>query len=190
MIKKLSFLKLSSLTISTISITLASTLFNVANAIPVTNADIGIAGAGGIFSSRQATFNVPEKTTTTPVKDGLRLYDLHLAKMIEVTNNFCQEGEPRKDDYIVYWNYEVENGKVFMGKYSITCKFARNTIKKFGTSGQESVTIDYAGNAQTVKIAPLNLNSQNAKEFAKLVQTLKPACIEVTPKLCPGDRLE
>ena len=187
MLKKLSFLELSSISITTVAITVASTIFTAANAIPVANAYINFAGAGGDFSSRTATFRVPDKSTTTPVKDGLRLYEVHLAKMIEVTNDFCKD---QKGDYVVYWNYEAEDGKVFMGKYSLTCQFAEDTIKKFGTSGQENVTVNHRDNPTTVKISPLNLNSQNAQEFAKLVQSIKPACIEMTPKICPGDRLE
>lgn len=182
MIKKLSFLKLSALWLA-----FNSSLFpSVANGIPVTNAYINFAGAGGDFSSRTATFSVPDKDTTKLVKDGLRLYDIHLAKMIEVTNDFCKD---QKSDYVVYWNYEAEDGKIFMGKYSLTCQFAKDTLKKFGTSATEKVTINHRGNPTTVKITTLNLNSKNAKEFATLAQSIKPSCIEANPKICPGDRL-
>jgi hypothetical protein len=183
MVKKLSFLGLSA-----VGIVFTGTLFvPVSQAIPVTNAYIGIAGAGGDFSSRTATFRVPDKQTTKLVKYGLRLYDLHLAKMIEIANNYCQD---RESNYVIHWNYEAEGGKIYMGKYNLTCQFAKNTMKKFGTAAPETVTIDYAGNSQNVKITPLNLNSKNAKQFASLVQSIKPTCIEGTPKICPGDRLE
>lgn len=183
MVKKLSFLGLF-----TVGIAFTGTLFtSVTNAIPVTNAYIGIAGAGGDFSSRTATFRVPDKSTTKLVKYGLRLYDVHLAKMIEVSNNYCQD---RESNYVIHWNYEAEGGKIYMGKYNLTCQFAKNTMKKFGTSAPENVTIDYAGNSESVKITPLNLNSNNAKEFASLVQSIKPTCIESKPRICPGDRLE
>ena len=183
MVKKLSFLKLFA-----VGIAFTGTLFATAiDAIPVTNAYIGIAGAGGDFSSRTATFVVPDKSTTQVVKYGLRLYDLHVAKMIEVANDYCKD---RENSYVIHWIYEAEDGKVFMGKYDLTCQFAKNTMKKFGTAAPESVTIDYAGNPETVKIATLNLNSKTAKEFASLVQSIEPTCIEGTPKICPGDRLE
>jgi hypothetical protein len=157
------------------------------DAIPIANHNISIAGAGGDFSSRTATLQVPDKTTTQQVKYGLRLYDLHLAKMIEVTNNYCRD---RESGYIVHWNYEAEGGEVYMGKYDFSCQFAQGIMKKFGTSTPENVTIDYAGNPQKVQVTTLNLNSKNAQEFARLVQSIKPTCIEGNPPICPGDRLE
>jgi hypothetical protein len=107
--------------------------------------------------------------------------------MIEVANDYCKD---RDNSYVIHWNYEAEDGKVFMGKYDLTCQFAKNTMKKFGTAAPENVTIDYAGNPETAKIATLNLNSKNAREFASLVQSIEPTCIEGTPKICPGDRLQ
>ncbi len=188
--KKLFFSQFVSLSVVTLGISLVGNFFNFADAIPVKNVSVSFANAGGDFTTRQASFQVPEKQTTTVVQDGLRLYDLHIAKMIELTNYFCNEGEARKGDYIVYWNYEAEGGKVFMGKYSMTCQFAKDTIAKFGTVAKETMAIDFAGNPQTAKVSALNLNNKNSKDFTKLVQTLKPECIEVTPKICPGDRLE
>jgi hypothetical protein len=174
--------------LSAVGIAVTGILFATeTNAIPVTNAYIGIAGAGGDFSSRTATFRVPDKSTTKLVQDGLRLYEVHLAKMIEVTNNYCQD---RESNYVVHWIYQAEGGKVFMGNYDMTCQFAKNTMKKFGTAASETVPIDYAGHSESVKITPLNLNSENAKEFTSLVQSIKPTCIESIPKICPSDRLE
>jgi serine/threonine-protein kinase len=156
-------------------------------ALPIDNIYLGIAGAGGDFSSRTATLRVPDKTTTQQVKYGLRLYDLHVAKMIEVTNNYCRD---RESKYIIHWNYMAEDGKIYMGKYDISCQLAQDTMKKFGNGKLENVSIDYAGNIEKVQINPLNLNSKNAQEFAKLVQSLKPNCMAGSPPICPGDRLE
>ena len=76
-----------------------------------------------------------------------------------------------------------------MGKFIFSCQFARETLKKFGTSGTEKVTINHRGQPMTETIATLNLNPKNAAEFIKVVKSLKPACIDLTPKICPGDRL-
>lgn len=169
-------------------ITMSSFLFSmVVQSLPVINAYINFAGAGGNFSARTATFQVPEKTTVSVVKDGLRAYDLHVAKMIELTNNFCEDREPK---YVIHWNYTADGGKIFMGEYNLTCQFARDIFKKFGTTTPEMTTIHYVDNPQKVKVIPLNLNRKNAQEFMRLVQSIKPQCIETTPKICPGDRLE
>lgn len=160
---------------------------NPVSAIPVNNAYINIAGAGGDFTGRAATFRVEDKTTVTPVKDGLRLYELHLAKMIEVSEHFCRDREP---EYKFTWNYEAEGGKVYMGEYSWTCQFARDTLKKFGSSGEENITIHYVDNPQKETISALNITGKNAENFIHLVRTLKPECIDYNPPICPGDRLE
>ncbi len=160
----------------------------VTQAMPVANTRISIAGAGGDFTGRSATLSTTDKTTTKPVKYGLRTYDLHIAKMIEVSGNYCQD---RPQDYVMHWNYLAADGKVFMGEYTIPCQLAKDTLKKFGTKGTETLAIDYAGNEQATSIPSLNLTRTNAADFAKFVQTLKPACIETSGnKICPGDRLE
>ncbi len=160
---------------------------NPVSALPVENAYINIAGAGGDFNGRTATFTASEKTTTTPVKDGLRLYEVHLAKMLEVSELFCRDREP---NYKFTWNYQAEEGKVYMGEYSWTCQFARDTLKKFGSSGKETITIHYVDNPKQETISALNITGKNAQNFINLVKTLKPQCINYTPKICPGDRLE
>lgn len=161
--------------------------FNLsASAIPVSNAYINFAGAGGDFSSRTGTFRAKESTTITPVKDGLRIYETHLAKMIEVSENFCKDREP---NYKFYWNYEADQGKIFMGQFTWTCQFAHDTFKKFGTAGKEKIVIHYVDNPQNETISVLNLIGKNAQEFINLVKTIKPQCIDYTPKICPGDQL-
>jgi hypothetical protein len=161
--------------------------FNLsASAIPVSNAYISFAGAGGDFSSRTGTFTASESTTITPVKDGLRIYETHLAKMIEVSKNFCQDREP---NYKFYWNYEADQGKIFMGQFSWSCQFANDIFKKFGTASKEKIVIHYVDNPQNETISVLNISGKNAQEFINLVKTLEPKCVDSNPKICPGDKL-
>ncbi len=176
------------LKISSYSLTTLAFVGSSVTAIPVPNANISFAGAGGDFSSRTATFTVPDVTTVTPVENGLRLYEVHLAKMIEVSENFCKD---RDDDYIINWNYEANQGKIFMGEFSLSCEFARETLQNFGTSGTETVIISHRGNPVSETISTLDINQKNAPEFINLVHSsMKPSCIDMTPKICPGDRLE
>ncbi|MDJ0846392.1 MAG: hypothetical protein QNJ08_19410, partial [Crocosphaera sp.] len=62
-----------------VSLSFISSSFISMMAIPVHNVYINFAGAGGDFSSRTGTFRVSSSTTVTPVKYGLRLYEIHLA---------------------------------------------------------------------------------------------------------------
>jgi hypothetical protein len=141
-----------------------------ATAIPVPNAEINFNGAGGIFTSRSAQFSVPNKTTTTSVGNGLRLYEVHIAKMIELTHNFC--GKERPSSYIVYWDYSA--GETSMGRFSFSCQFAAKTFKIYGTGKPEQVTISHRGNIVKETITTLNLSGSKGKQFANLVKTIKP----------------
>lgn len=172
--------------LSAVSLVLLSTV--MAQALPVANTRISIAGAGGDFTGRYATLSTTDKTTTKKGQYGLSTYDLHIAKMIEVSGNYCQD---RPQDYVMRWNYSAADGAIFMGEYTIPCTLAKSTLKKFGTKGTETLAIDYAGNEEATKIPVLNLTQSNAAEFAKFAKSLKPACIETSgKKICPGDRLE
>ncbi|MBJ7901509.1 MAG: hypothetical protein GC158_16685 [Cyanobacteria bacterium RI_101] len=162
--------------------------FGAVGAAQTRDPQISIAGAGGDFSGRSATLSTASKNTTQKAQNGLRLYDLHIAKMLEVSNQYCQD---RPKDYSLRWNYLAEGGKIFMGEYQISCQLAKDTFKKFGAQGSETLTIDYAGNEEATKVPVLNLTAKNASDFAKFVQTLKPSCIETSgKKICPGARLE
>ena len=119
----------------------------------------------------------------------MRLYDAHIARMIEVTKAFCQE-ENRDPSFIVSWNYEAEDGKMFMGKFPLTCEFANNTFQSFGGGKQERVVVHHRGNAQAEMIETLDLQGQNLTKFLTIVDQLKPQCIEAGSRICPGDRLE
>lgn len=149
--------------------------------------EVNVAGAGGDFNSRTATFRVPDRTTTTSIGDGLRLYEAHIGKMIELTNHFCQDREPK---YIIYWNYEADEGRVFMGEFPLSCQFARETVQTFGMGATETVTINIRDTPIQETITTLSLDKTNSQPFVTLVQTLVPQCIDTVPKICPGDRLE
>ena len=158
------------------------------SANPVDDAYINFAGSGGDFTSRTATFRVNDSTTVTPVGNGLRLYEMHLARMLEVSTHFCQDRMP---DYQFYWNYEAEDGKVYMGQFSWTCQFAINTVEQFGSAETKKMTIHYVDNPIVEQIKVMNLDQQNAQEFIDLVKTLEPQCIDYSPNnICPGDRLK
>ncbi|HEY9885432.1 MAG TPA: hypothetical protein V6C98_17645, partial [Thermosynechococcaceae cyanobacterium] len=69
--------------------------------VPITRIDF--AGAGGDFQHRTGTFVVPDRDTTLSAYGGsLRRYDVHIAKMIEVTAAVWCARSPNYQG--VYWN--------------------------------------------------------------------------------------
>ncbi|MGB5962659.1 MAG: hypothetical protein WBG73_18615 [Coleofasciculaceae cyanobacterium] len=152
-------------------------------AVPITR--ISFAGAGGNFTQRYGIFVVPDQDTSLSAYGGaLSRYDVHIAKMIEITHfEWC---EPRPNYQGVYYSYEANNGKVFMGQLYISCAMAQNAVKTFGLGRPESTVIYDRDRSSTVSIPVLDLNGRKIPEFKRLVQSIRPQCID---KLCPGDRI-
>ena len=169
-------LKLSTLvSLIAFSVLLAGSLPHAALAgteVPITRIDF--AGAGGDFTHRTGLFVVPDRDTTVSAYGGsLRRYDVHIAKMIEVTaSQWCN---PRPNFEGVYWNYEADNGNQFMGEFYISCTTAQQAVKTYGLGRPERTLIYQRGEGpQTVFIPVLDLNGPKVPRFLKFVQTLKP----------------
>ncbi len=174
------FISVAALTI--MATLLGSTWATAETAVPITR--ISFAGAGGNFTQRYGTFIVPDKDTSVSAYGGaLSRYDVHIAKMIEITHfQWCQT---RPNYRGVYYNYDADNGKVFMGQIYISCTTAKNAVNSFGVGRPESTVIYDRDNPSTASIPVLDLNGRKIPEFKQLVQSIRPQCID---KLCPGDR--
>lgn len=170
----------SAVLLSGLSLGGLATTASAGTEVPITY--INVAGAGGDFQHRWATFVVPDRDTTASAYGGsLRRYEVHIAKMIEITaDQWCQ----RPNFEGVYWNYQAENGNLFMGQYYISCAAARNAVRVYGVGKPERTVIHQRGNPQVVNIPVLNVYGEKVPQFMQYVQTLKPRCIE---NLCPGD---
>lgn len=174
------FISLAALT--TMTTLLGSYAVTAGTAVPITR--ISFAGAGGNFNERYGTFIVPDKDTSVSAYGGaLSRYDVHIAKMIEITHfQWCEQRENYKG---VSYNYNADNGKVFMGKIYISCNLAKKAVQTFGVGRPESTVIYDRDNPSTVLIPVLDLNGRKIAQFQRLVQSIRPQCID---KLCPGDR--
>lgn len=152
--------------------------------VPINRIDF--AGAGGDFTQRYGSFEVPDSDTSRPAYSNGRLsrYDVHIAKMIEVTHHhWCLKRENYKG---VHYNYSADNGKVFMGKIYISCALAAQAFEEFGQGRAETTAIYNRGNGpEWVEIPVLDLNGKRIPAFQKLVASIKPQCIN---QICPGDR--
>lgn len=148
------------------------------------NYRVNFAGAGGNFTQRYGSFVVPDRDTSVAIaQSGLTRYDVHVAKMIEITHfQWCT---PRSNYDGVFYTYDADNGKIFMGQLYISCAVAKDAITRFGTGKPERTVIFDRGNPSTVSIPVLDVQGKKVPEFRKLVRSIKPECVE---KLCPGDR--
>ncbi|MGB3264607.1 MAG: hypothetical protein WBA89_11660 [Microcoleus sp.] len=68
----------------------------------------------------------------------LRLYDVHIAKMFEITSFLCD----RDRTSVGYnWSYETENGNIEMGRFKISCNLAREIASTYGLSKPQTTVI-------------------------------------------------
>jgi hypothetical protein len=169
--------------LTTLALVTAAAMPSIADtALPITK--INFAGAGGIQDQRYGTFVVPDRDTSQSAYGGqLSRYDVHLAKMIEVAQSqWCD----RPNYKGVHYNYFADDGKVFMGKFYISCRFAKTTVQMFGLGLGESTVIHDRDNARTVSIPVLKLTGKDQiRRFKIRIDQLKPGCLD---KMCPGDR--
>jgi hypothetical protein len=114
------------------------------------------------------SLTVPDSDTTLPAYGGrLRLYDIHIAKMFEVTYHACTE---RGQRFGLAWFYSANNGKTNMGTFRITCRFARQIVDKYGLGKYEpSQFID-----DEVKIRTLNITGDKVEKWIKFTRDFKP----------------
>jgi hypothetical protein len=153
-------------------------------AVPINRIDF--AGEGGDVSHRYGTFEVPDRDTSVPAYENSRLrrYDVHIAKMIEVTHYYwCQQRENYDG---VSYSYSADNGNIFMGQIYISCPTAAQAYAVFGAGRAEATAIYHRGNGpESVDIPVLDLNGEKITKFQALVDSIKPQCVD---GFCPGDR--
>ncbi|MEG4218550.1 hypothetical protein QUA27_24790 [Microcoleus sp. Pol14C6] len=88
------------------------------------------------------TLTVSETNTTkSAYGDQLRLYDVHIAKMFEVTYSDCQE-IPHAGGRT--WYYRAGNGKIDMGQFRINCQLASDIANTYGLGKPERSAIEYS----------------------------------------------
>ena len=143
--------------LTTLALVTATVMPSIANTA-VTITKINFAGAGGIQDERYGTFVVPDRDISESAYGGpLRRYDVHLAKMIEVAQSQWFDRPNYKG---VHYNYYADRGKVFMGKFYISCRFAKETVQRFGLGQGESTVIQNRGHAETFSIPALKLTEK------------------------------
>ena len=122
------------------------------------------------------TMTVPDRDTTRAAYGGkLRLYDVHIAKMFEVTYYDCNnQGSSRT------WLYYAGNGQINMGEFFISCDLATRIVNRYGLGQPESTVIEYSQEEagppipRTRSIQILDITGSKVDSWINFVQGFKP----------------
>ena len=123
----------------------------------------------------QLTLIVPDRDIYRSSGGGLSRYDLHMAKMFEVTFAHCDQLRPHIQR--VQWQYVGENGDLNLDQFSISCTQAQDVVDTYGLTNSEPTTVTYrATGTKTVEYIPtLNLRGDRLTRFQDTVQQFRPA---------------
>ena len=114
---------------ATASTFIAPTLAQADTALPMS-----IETGEGMF-----VLTVPDNNTTRSAYGGrLRVYDVHIAKMFEVTYSMCQSGAIGGS---TSWTYLAGNGSSDMGTFNISCNLASDIAIAYGLGKPERTIV-------------------------------------------------
>jgi len=168
--KRLFLVTLSAVTLSLEAVT---PIQGIPGAIAQTQVPMRLQHAEGTY-----TLTVSETNTTKSAYGGqLRLYDVHIAKMFEVTYADCQE-IPNAGGRT--WYYFAGNGKIDMGQFRINCQLASDIANTYGLGKPERTAIEYsqeeAGRpiSRTRSIPILDITGNKIQRWTNFVQGFRP----------------
>ncbi|MCT7953420.1 hypothetical protein NG798_26835 [Ancylothrix sp. C2] len=144
--------------------------------IPMTIKSGGSERDGFVF----LTLTVPDKNTTKSAYGGqLRLYDVHIAKMFEVTHFLCRRFGSSTSFKGHEWFYFADNGRINMGRFRITCQLAANIANAYGLGQPErtSIGLDTEGGppqSTTDFIPTLNITGNKIDQWMNFTERFQP----------------
>ena len=110
----------------------------------------------------------------------LRLYDVHIAKMFEISHFLCDRDRTSAG---YDWSYEAENGNIEMGRFKISCNLARSTAATYGLGKPKITVIRRNFNLRNGRpsiavekyaIPTLNIAKNRVVQWKTFVQTFPP----------------
>jgi hypothetical protein len=133
------------------------------------------------------SLNVPDADTTASAYGGkLRLYDVHIAKMVEVTHNRCSSSRtsssPKESGSLIKnynWMYSSAQGRVDIGHFRISCKLAQSLATAYGLGQPESTTVRFEVSSavmgsRTEMIPILNITGKKIDQWMNFTRNFKP----------------
>lgn len=126
------------------------------------------------------SLTVPDTHTTKSAYGGqLRLYDVHIAKMFEVTHFLCLQLGANSSFKGHEWLYRADNGKINMGRFQITCQLAADIANAYGLGKPErtSIGLDTEGGppqSRTGLIPTLNITGNKINQWLNFTERFQP----------------
>ncbi|MEG3900371.1 MULTISPECIES: hypothetical protein [unclassified Microcoleus] len=121
---------------------------------------------------------VPESDTTASAYGGrLRRYDVHIAKMFEVTHFMCQSGNVTPG---ITWNYAAGGGRINMGSFEITCRLANQIVIAYGLGKSEPTNVTFSAgeigrpSVSSFNVPILDITGNKVPRWVSFVQGFQP----------------
>lgn len=132
------------------------------------------------ISAAEGTFTmiVPNTNTTKSAYGGrLRVYDVHIAKMFEVTHQMCATNRLSPG---TTWSYFAGNGSINMGEFRISCDLASNIAIAYGLGQPERTAIYYSweeagGETRSENIPILSITGGKIDRWMNFTRNFKPS---------------
>ncbi|HEY9852683.1 MAG TPA: hypothetical protein V6D28_24640 [Leptolyngbyaceae cyanobacterium] len=125
-----------------------------------------------------AYMEVPDRNTTVSAFGGrMRLYDVHVARMIALSHHFyCNQPKVGNIEKVMQWEYRANNGRINMGTFNFRCNQVELAVKTYGLGAKVPMKIEMTdGSQKIVDVALLDIQgNEETNRFLNLVQTIKP----------------
>lgn len=121
------------------------------------------------------TMIVPDRDPRqTPYGDRLTAYDLHVAKMIEVTHYMCSSGRLSPS---TTWRYLGDKANLGSRIFPISCQLAADTAQTYGLGSAETTPIylsyeEAGGETKSFEIRTLNIQGNKVEQWLQFIDTL------------------
>jgi len=121
---------------------------------------------------RNADFVVPDTDTTVSAYGGqLRRYDVHVAKMFELTDFECLNTNKTDRNWNrIVWRYSAASGSAKMGSLDISCRLAREIATAYGLGKLERTTVTYYRATTQIDVPILNITGSKIDKWLNFVQ--------------------
>lgn len=125
-------------------------------------------------NAQTANFTVPDTDTTRSAYGGrLRRYDVHVAKMFELTNFEC-ENTPDRTWSRILWSYKAGGGQIDMGMFDISCDRAAGAGHAYGFGKPEATKVYYYRVPATVYVPILNITDWKVSAWMNYTKNFRP----------------